>query len=81
MDGRFYITGTPGRRDWIANIRANPKVVIHAAGEDLQATAVLVDDEGTRRMVFSHRDTTWYSSQAQLERLVAQAPMIEILFD
>ena len=31
VDGRFIITGTPGTRDWLANIRANPAVVISVA--------------------------------------------------
>ena len=24
VDGRFFITGTPGRRDWLANLLADP---------------------------------------------------------
>ncbi|MDQ2999008.1 MAG: nitroreductase/quinone reductase family protein [Chloroflexota bacterium] len=24
VDGHIYITGTPGRRSWYANLRANP---------------------------------------------------------
>ena len=33
VDGRFFITGTPGRRDWLANLRANPRrsVIEHLA--------------------------------------------------
>ena len=29
VDGRFIISGTPGRRHWLANILVNPDVVIH----------------------------------------------------
>ena len=26
VDGRYFITGTPGRRDWLANLSADPKL-------------------------------------------------------
>jgi deazaflavin-dependent oxidoreductase (nitroreductase family) len=29
IDGRFFITGTPGPRDWLANLRANPSLTVH----------------------------------------------------
>ena len=29
VDGRFFITGTPGRRDWLANLGADPALVVH----------------------------------------------------
>ena len=34
VGGRFIITGTPGRRDWLANVKANPTVVIHVDGQE-----------------------------------------------
>lgn len=30
IGGRFIITGTPGPRDWYANLVADPSIVIHA---------------------------------------------------
>jgi deazaflavin-dependent oxidoreductase (nitroreductase family) len=78
VDGRFVITGTPGRRDWLANVIANPKVVVHVDGHDLEGRASVIEDPGFRRRVFSQPETRWYSSQAELDRLVAEAPMIEI---
>jgi hypothetical protein len=27
--GRVYLTGTPGRRDWYANLLANPRLIFH----------------------------------------------------
>jgi deazaflavin-dependent oxidoreductase (nitroreductase family) len=80
FEGRFIISGTPGKRDWLANIRANPAVIIHAVGQDLEATAVEIDDPDFRQRFFTHRDTRWYSTQSQLDRLVATAPMIEVSF-
>jgi deazaflavin-dependent oxidoreductase (nitroreductase family) len=78
IEGRFIITGTPGRRDWLANVRANPEVIVHAAGHDLPGTAVEVTDPDFRRRVFGERLTRWYSSQAEMDSLVGSAPMIEV---
>ena len=84
IDGRFFITGTPGRRDWLANLRANPALVLHLkrrAGVDVAARAVEVDDVTTRRMVFEHLVSRWYSTQTPIDDLVATAPMVEVLID
>jgi hypothetical protein len=81
VDGRFIITGTPGRRDWLANVRSRPDVVIGVSGEEIAATVREVDDPELRRRVFTHEETRWYSSQAELDRLVETAPMIEVLLD
>jgi deazaflavin-dependent oxidoreductase (nitroreductase family) len=78
VDGRYVITGTPGKRDWLANLEANPRLVIHVDGEDIEATASLIDDLSFRRRVFTRPQTRWYTTQAELEHLVAAAPMVEI---
>lgn len=81
VDGKFVITGTPGRRDWLANVLDDPTVTIHVDGRDLPATVTPVTDVVFRRRVFTDPKTSWYSSQAELDRLVATAPMVEVLFD
>lgn len=78
VDDRFVITGTPGRRDWLANLAADPRLIVHVDGLDLEATATLVDDVLFRRRVFTSPHTSWYAHQAELDRLVATAPMVEI---
>jgi len=80
VDGRFVITGTPGRRDWLANIHANPYVTIHVDGNDIPARASPVVDLDQRRAVFMDSSTSWYTTQAELDRLVATSPMVEITF-
>lgn len=80
VEDRFIVSGTPGRRDWVANINADPSVVIHVNGEEIPARAVLVEDLEFRRRFFTRPTTSWYSSQSQLDRLVETAPMVEILF-
>ena len=54
-DGRVYLTGSPGRRDWYANLRANPELVVHVkSGQpvDLAARARPIEDPDERREVF-----------------------------
>jgi deazaflavin-dependent oxidoreductase (nitroreductase family) len=84
VDGRFFITGTPGRRDWLANLRADPSMTVHLkrrAGVDLSGRAEIVSDPATRRRVLEHLGAHWYRDQAALDELVARAPMVEVTFD
>ena len=81
VDGRFFITGTPGRRDWLANLRADPAIVVHLkrrAGVDVEGQAAEVTDPETRRQVLEHLASRWYRTQTPLDELVATAPMVEV---
>lgn len=78
VDGRFVITGTPGPRDWLANIRKNPEVVITSPKGGYRGIAIEIVDVDFRRTVFTHPDIGWYTTQAQLDALIETAPMIEI---
>jgi deazaflavin-dependent oxidoreductase (nitroreductase family) len=78
VDGRFVITGTSGRRDWLANLVADPRLTVHVAGHDIEATATRITDASFRRKVFTRPQTSWYTSQAELDHLVESAPMVEI---
>src|SRR3954468_9451000 len=83
VDGRFFITGTPGPRSWLANLVADPRLVVHLkrrAGVDLDAVASLVADEETRRRVIEHLSAHWYRGQSSVDELVASAPMVEVVF-
>ena len=84
IDGRYFITGTPGPRSWLANLQQDPTLVVHlkqGVHADLPARATVVDDEATRREVLGHEAAAWYRSQASLGDLVARAPMVELRFD
>jgi deazaflavin-dependent oxidoreductase (nitroreductase family) len=84
VDGRFFITGTPGRRDWLANLMQQPSLVVHLkrrAHLDLPARATLVADSGTRRLVLEHLAARWYRTQSLIDDLVATAPMVEVTFE
>ncbi len=54
--GELYLTTPPARRDWYANIVANPDIVLHLKHRfraDVPATAVPVLDDEHRRRVFA----------------------------
>src|SRR3954451_6002131 len=66
VDGRFFITGTPGPRAWLANLIADPRLTVHLkrrAHVDLPAEAYTVTDTTTRRHVLEHLSATWYRGQ------------------
>jgi deazaflavin-dependent oxidoreductase (nitroreductase family) len=82
FEEKFIVTGTPGPRHWMANITADPTVMVHAEGDDHIGTAVVIGDRDFRHRFFTHRDPEidWYSTQAERETLIETAPMIEIRF-
>jgi deazaflavin-dependent oxidoreductase (nitroreductase family) len=79
-DGRVFLTGSPGRRDWYANLKANPELVVHVkrgAPLDLPARARPVEVPGERREVFERLlSRTRYDFDAWLER----SPLAELEF-
>ncbi len=85
VDGHIYITGTPGPRDWYANLQANPRFTFHlkeSVQADLAARARFIRDVEERRRILSAPAMAWYHRQvAAVEELVAGSPLIEVLFD
>jgi deazaflavin-dependent oxidoreductase (nitroreductase family) len=84
VDGRFFITGTPGRRDWLANLIDEPRLVVHLKRRshlDLPARAQVVTDETTRRRVVEHLSAHWYRTQSPVDDLVETSPMVEVTFE
>ena len=82
---RIVITGTPGPRDWFANLLADPTCIIHLKERvraDLPATATPITDPVVRTEVFEHVEATWYRRQGEdLETLVEEAPMVQVWID
>ena len=86
FDGKYYITGKPGfRRDWLANLIANPEFTVHlrdVANTDVAATADEITDEDRRTAVLYRILTeSWDNEPAKAEhilpRWVADAPLVE----
>jgi deazaflavin-dependent oxidoreductase (nitroreductase family) len=81
---RFYITGSPGRRGWYANLLANPTFTFHLKGAteaDLPATATPVIGAAAKLAVF--RQVPWVQEQLAPEKLpdwVERSPLVEVQF-
>ncbi len=83
VDDRFFITGTPGPRDWYANLLADPAFTFHlkeSVTADLPATASPVTDRELRRHVVESAVAAWYLTQVDLAEMVERAPMVEVVF-
>lgn len=83
VDGRFFISGTPGRRSWLANVALHPELTIHLkrhAHRDLRARAPVITDTEIRQHVLTHPNAAWYRSRATIEELLAASPMVEVTF-
>lgn len=83
VGGRIVITGTPGRRDWLANLRSNPDFTFRlkeSVEAELPARATRITDEGERRRLLTDVAARWYREQTDIEHLVAEAPLVEVTF-
>jgi deazaflavin-dependent oxidoreductase (nitroreductase family) len=80
FDGRIYISGQPGfRRDWIANLEAQPEFTFHLKGAisaDLPARARVITDPAERRAVLTKVAEAWRRSD--IDRMVDSSPLIEV---
>lgn len=78
--GEYYITSTPGKRSWYANVLANPQFIIHFKENDpmdVRAQATPITDEHERREIFKtllkvmrgEADTEEWIADSKLVRL------------
>jgi deazaflavin-dependent oxidoreductase (nitroreductase family) len=91
VDGRWYLTGMPVPRSWYANLRANPRFIVHlkhGVTADLPATAVPVDEPTRRRVITAVLDlqnqpdvAARVSQRQNLDDWLAHSPLVEIVFD
>lgn len=83
IDDRAIIGGTPGPRDWYANVLADPSIVVHlkdGVAVDVPAVAAPVADADARIAIWTHEATSWYRGRVPLEALVDAAPTVELSF-
>ena len=83
FDGKLYITGLPGKRDWYANLLAHPQFTFHlkqSTRADLPAIATPIVDEATRRQVLSRVVVKW-NRQNELEAFMQSSPLVEVQLD
>jgi deazaflavin-dependent oxidoreductase (nitroreductase family) len=50
--GRYWLTGSPGSRDWYANLLADPMFTLHLENLDLRVRGRVVTDQQERARVF-----------------------------
>lgn len=85
IDGGWYISGSPSprKRSWIANLEADPRLIVHLKGPsptaDLGASARVVSAEPERRQVMPLIAAAW--RRRDVEQMVAASPLIEVTFD
>lgn len=83
VDDQIYLTGSPGRRDWYANLRANPGFTFHlkqSVAADLPARATPITDPDERRAIFQ-RILSDLGGSEELEAWSAGSPLMVVEFD
>ncbi|MCA9923502.1 MAG: nitroreductase family deazaflavin-dependent oxidoreductase [Anaerolineales bacterium] len=81
-NGRYYITGLPGKRSWYANLLAHPEFTFHLKGSaqaDLPARARPILAEEERRKTL----TVLVQNMDRLDALdewMTQSPLVEVEF-
>lgn len=79
-DGLLFITGMPRAdrtRDWIHNVTADPRVVIHlkqSLSADVPATARVVSDPAQRRPFIEAAARRW--GRTDVEEMLRHSPLI-----
>jgi hypothetical protein len=82
LNGAIYITGTPGRRDWYANLLVNPSFTFHlkeGIQADLPAQARPIIEPAEKRTILAAIMQKLGRSE-QLETWVEQSPLVEVHF-
>lgn len=83
LDGQIVLTGTPGARHWLANLRDHPQAVLHLRepASDLGVVAREVTDLAARRRVAEQawRLQPWYAAQPfSIDDWVNGSPMVTL---
>jgi hypothetical protein len=86
VDGTVYLSGSPGRRGWAANLEADPAFTFHLKNEavaDVRALAEPVSEEGERRRIFTallEELGEVSAARRDLEEWVAASPLFAVTF-
>jgi deazaflavin-dependent oxidoreductase (nitroreductase family) len=82
IDGQVFITGSPGRRDWYANLVAHPEFTFHlkqTVKADLPARATPILDAARRRAVLASIHQKLGGSR-DLDAWVEGSPLVAVEF-
>lgn len=83
LDGRFYITGSPGRRDWYANLLADTRFTVHVEGEThtiFDATANPIREASGRLKVLSLIYRLRGGRLGELDAMLERSPLVQVQF-
>ncbi len=83
LDGEIYLTGTPGKRDWYANLVGNPAFTFHlklTTSADLDARAIPITDTGERRDILG-KILARLEHDAELNRWVEGSPLVRVALE
>jgi deazaflavin-dependent oxidoreductase (nitroreductase family) len=83
VDDQIYLTGSPGRRDWYANLLANPDFTLHlkqSVVADLPSHAAPITDPEERRTIFERILSDLVGTQ-DLEAWLAGSPLMVVDFN
>jgi hypothetical protein len=84
IDGRIYLSGRPGRRDWFANLVAKPELTLHLRDRDrsvevdVPARARPITDPAERRQVLEPIAASWRIGVALMLR---SSPLVELTLE
>lgn len=82
IDGRIVLSGMPGRRDWYANLLADPHFTFHLKGAvkvDLPATARPILEPDERRELMARVAQNW--GRTDLDVMLVHSPLVEVSFE
>lgn len=84
VDDRLHVVGTPGRRDWMSNLQADPRARFQVQGSQLTVDVeaeIILEPEARRRVAGeAWRIQPWYAAQGdRLEDWVLSAPMVALI--
>jgi deazaflavin-dependent oxidoreductase (nitroreductase family) len=82
-DGRTFLSGSPGTRDWYANLRVNPEFTFHLKGStqaDLAAVARPITEQAERREVIQGILEDLGRGTGNVDEWVARSPLVEVEF-
>jgi deazaflavin-dependent oxidoreductase (nitroreductase family) len=80
VDDQIYMTGSPGRRDWYANLLANSDFTFHlkqSLGAELPARAIPITDPEKRRTIFE-RILSDLDATEDLEAWLVGSPLMVV---
>ncbi len=83
VDDQIYLTGSPGRRDWYANLLAGPDFTFHlkqSVVADIPARAAPITDPEERRVIFERILSDLDGSQ-NLEAWLEGSPLMMVRFN